>query len=151
MSPWMTRAMALIDRIGTRLEWIPLALARLTVGWVFLQSGWGKLHNLEGVTDFFVSLGIPAAHLQAPLVAGIEFGGGLLLLLGLGTRIVAVPLIGVMAVAIGTALWSDVEELSDLLSLAEFGYIVLLLGLVISGAGTLSADALLRRRLSSRS
>lgn len=151
MSPWMTRAMALIDRIGTRLEWIPLALARLTVGWVFLQSGWGKLHNLEGVTDFFVSLGIPAAHLQAPLVAGIEFGGGLLLLMGLGTRIVAVPLIGVMAVAIGTALWSDVEELSDLLSLAEFGYIVLLLGLVISGAGTLSADALLRRRLSSRS
>lgn len=151
MSPWMTRAMALIDRIGTRLEWIPLALARLTVGWVFLQSGWGKLHNLEGVTDFFVSLGIPAAHLQAPLVAGIEFGGGLLLLMGLGTRIVAVPLIGVMAVAIGTALWSDVEELSDLFSLAEFGYIVLLLGLVISGAGTLSADALLRRRLSSRS
>ena len=126
-------------------------MARLTVGWVFLQSGWGKLHNLEGVTDFFVSLGIPAAHLQAPLVAGIEFGGGLLLLMGLGTRIVAVPLIGVMAVAIGTALWSDVEELSDLFSLAEFGYIVLLLGLVISGAGTLSADALLRRRLSSRS
>lgn len=56
-----------------------------------------------------------------------------------------------MGVAIVTALWSDVEELSDLFGLAEFGYIVLLLGLVVFGAGALSADALIRRQLARRS
>jgi putative oxidoreductase len=149
MTTLLQRSIEQIDEITPRIEWLPLAIARLTVGWVFLQSGWGKLHDLEGVTAFFASLGIPAAHLQAPLVAGIEFGGGLLLLIGLGTRLAAAPLIGVMGVAIATALWSDVEVLSDLFALAEFGYIVLLLALAVFGSGALSADALIRRRLAS--
>ncbi len=142
--------LSLTKRLQPRFEWIPLAAARLTLGWVFLQSGWGKLHNLEGVTDFFVSLGVPFAHIQAPMVAGIEFGGGLLLLLGLATRLAALPLVGVMLVAIRTALWDDIHDLSDLFGLAEFGYIVLLSGLVVFGAGSLSFDALVRRRFGSR-
>ena len=144
------RILAFTDRQMPRLEWLPLAAARLTLGWVFLQSGWGKLHNLEGVTEFFVSLGVPFAQVQAPMVAGIEFGGGLLLLLGLATRFAALPLVGVMLVAIRTALWDDIHDLSDLFGLAEFGYVVLLSGLVVFGAGSLSLDALVRRRLGSR-
>ena len=144
------RILAFTDRQMPRLEWLPLAAARITLGWVFLQSGWGKLHNLEGVTEFFVSLGVPFAQVQAPMVAGIEFGGGLLLLLGLATRFAALPLVGVMLVAIRTALWDDIHDLSDLFGLAEFGYVVLLSGLVVFGAGSLSLDALVRRRLGSR-
>lgn len=144
------RILAFSDRQTPRLEWLPLAAARITLGWVFLQSGWGKLHNLEGVTDFFVSLGVPFAHVQAPMVAGIEFGGGLLLLLGLATRLAALPLVGVMLVAIRTALWDDIHDLSDLFGLAEFGYVVLLSSLVVFGAGSLSLDALVRRRLGLR-
>ena len=144
------RILAFTDRQMPRLEWLPLAAARVTLGWVFLQSGWGKLHNLEGVTEFFVSLGVPFAQVQAPMVAGIEFGGGLLLLLGLATRFAALPLVGVMLVAIRTALWDDIHDLSDLFGLAEFGYVVLLSGLVVFGAGSLSLDALVRRRLGSR-
>ncbi len=145
------RILAFTDRQKPRIEWLPLAAARLTLGWVFLQSGWGKLHDLEGVTDFFVSLGVPFAHIQAPMVAGIEFGGGLLLLLGLATRLAALPLVGVMLVAIRTALWGDIHDLSDLFGLAEFGYVVLLSGLVVFGAGSLSLDAFVRRRLDRRS
>ena len=144
------RILAFTERQTLRLEWLPLAAARLTLGWVFLQSGWGKLHNLQGVTEFFVSLGVPFAQVQAPMVAGIEFGGGLLLLLGLATRFAALPLVGVMLVAIRTALWDDIHDLSDLFGLAEFGYVVLLSGLVVFGAGSLSLDALVRRRLGSR-
>ena len=144
------RILAFTDRQKPRLEWLPLAAARFTLGWVFLQSGWGKLHNLEGVTDFFVSLGVPFAQVQAPMVASIEFGGGLLLLLGLATRFAALPLVGVMLVAIRTALWDDIHDLSDLFGLAEFGYVVLLSGLVVFGAGSLSLDALVRRRFGSR-
>lgn len=145
------RILPLTDRLAPQLGWLPLLAARLTVGWVFLQTGWGKLHNLEGVTEFFASLGIPAPELQAPLVAGIEFGGGILLLLGLATRFVALPLIGVMLVAIRTALWDDIDALSDLLGLAEFGYVVMLAGLVVFGAGAVSVDRLVRGRIVDRS
>jgi putative oxidoreductase len=144
------RMLAFTERQKPRIEWLPLAAARITLGWVFLQSGWGKLHDLAAVTDFFVSLGVPFAQVQAPMVAGIEFGGGLLLLLGLATRFAALPLAGVMLVAIRTALWDDIHGLSDLFGLAEFGYVVLLSGLVVFGAGSLSLDALIRRRLGGR-
>lgn len=41
----------------------PFLLAiRLYWGWQLMQSGWGKLHNIAGVTDFFSSLGLPAPH-----------------------------------------------------------------------------------------
>jgi len=150
MTTTTLRILAFTDRQTPRLEWLPLAAARFTLGWVFLHTGWGKLHNLQGVTDFFVSLGVPFAQVQAPMVAGIEFGGGLLLLLGLATRFTALPLVGVMLVAIRTALWDDIHDLSDLFGLAEFGYVILLSGLVVFGAGSVSLDALVRRRLGSR-
>lgn len=146
----VARIASLIDQAQRRLAWLPPTAARVTVGWIFLQSGWGKLHNLEGVVSFFTDLGIPAPHLQAPFVAGTEFVGGALLLLGLATRFAALPLIGVMTVALLTALRDQIHELSDLFGLAEFCYIVLLSGLAVFGAGPLSLDALLRRRLSDR-
>lgn len=141
------RIVGIIDQAQSRLAWLPPTAARITVGWVFFQSGWGKLNNLEGVVKFFTDLGIPAPHLQAPFVAGTEFIGGALLLLGLATRVAALPLIGVMAVALLTALREQIGELSDLFGLAEFGYVVLLTGLVVFGAGPFSMDAILRRRL----
>ena len=150
MATLAARVLALTDHLQPRLGWIPLLAARLTVGWVFLQSGWGKLHNLEGVTEFFASLGIPAPHLQAPFIAGIEFSGGILLLLGLATRFTALPLIGVMLVAIRMALWDDINELSDLFGLVEFGYVVMLVGLVVFGAGAISIDRLVRGRIAAR-
>lgn len=146
----VTRVSAVIDQVQRRLAWLPASAARITVGWIFLQSGWGKLHNLEGVVKFFSDLGIPAPRLQAPFIAGTELLGGALLLLGLATRFAALPLVGVMAVAIVTALRDQIGSLSDLFGLAEFCYIVLLSGLAVFGAGPLSLDALLRRRLSER-
>jgi putative oxidoreductase len=127
------------------LAWLPPSAARLTVGWVFLESGWGKLHDLPKVIDYFASLGIPAPAIQAPFVAAIEFTCGGLLLAGVATRVVALPLIAVMLVALATALRDQIESASDLFGLAEFCYVVLLLGLVSSGAGPLSLDALLAR------
>lgn len=142
------RVSAVIDRMQRRLAWLPPTAARITVGWVFIESGWGKLHNLEGVVKFFTDLGIPAPHLQAPFIAGIEFLGGALLVLGLATRFAALPLVGVMTVAILTALRDQIGSLSDLFGLAEFCYVVILSGLAVFGAGPLSLDARLRRRLS---
>ena len=94
----------LAERIGSALQWLSPALARLTVGLVFLQSGWGKLHDLEKVTNYFTQLGLAAPAFQARLASTAEFVCGGLLLVGFATRFAAVPLIVTMCVAISATM-----------------------------------------------
>jgi len=90
-------------RIARSLESIPALLARFVVGVVFVTSGWGKVHNLEKVTAFFTELHIPAPALQAVFVSYVELVCGSLLLVGLASRLSAIPLIVSMIVALITA------------------------------------------------
>lgn len=138
---------ALATRIAAALDWLPPTLARIVVGTVFFQSGWGKLHSLPDVTQFFTELGLPLPAFQAVLASSAEFVCGALLLVGLGTRFAVVPVIITMIVAIRTALWDQVEGITSLFTLAEFLYIALLVWLGVAGAGPLSLDALWSRRL----
>lgn len=121
-------------------------LVRLVVGTVFLTSGWGKLHALEGVTEYFRDLGIPWPELQAPFVAGVELVGGALVLLGLGTRLVVGPLAVTMLVAIATAKWADLEGFGGFVRLSEVDYLVMFAVLFAFGAGPWSVDGLVARR-----
>jgi len=73
-------------RVAGYLGWLAPLFARITVGYVFLLSGWGKLNNLPQVTENFVGWGIPLPQLLAPFVSGIEFFGGLFLLRRSGLR-----------------------------------------------------------------
>src|SRR6202047_756012 len=66
-----------------------LLVVRLYWGWQLSQNGWGKLHNLPHVTEFFASLGLPAPSFTATFVASFEFVGGILLAIGLLSRIAA--------------------------------------------------------------
>lgn len=132
--------------VREKLAWLPPLLARITIGFIFIQSGWGKLHNLDRVIGFFTELGIPAPQIQAPFVASVEFGCGLLVLLGAFTRLASIPLIGVMVVAIITAKKADVHELSDLFAMSEYLYIVMLSWLALAGAGAVSIDRLWCRK-----
>src|SRR5476649_2921846 len=134
----MCKIREIILSVTSKLEWLPGLLARISIGLIFLQSGWGKLHHLDKVVQFFTSLGIPAPQIQAPFVAGVELGCGALVLAGLFTRVASVPLIGTMVVAILTAKFKDVAELSDFFSLSEYLYIVLPLWLIVNGAGAVS-------------
>lgn len=143
----IARLRFLTDAVASRLKWLPPTVARITVGWIFLQSGWGKLHNLPKVVGFFTELGIPAPQIQAPLAAGAEFVCGALLLLGLATRLASLPLMVVMVVAIVTAKKDDIHELSDLFGMAEYLYIALLAYLAAYGAGPVSVDRILAKRL----
>ena len=133
--------------VSRRLTWLPPLLARVSVGLVFVTTGWGKLHNLDQVIEFFRSLGIPAPELQAPFVAATELSCGLLLVLGLATRFAAVPLAIVMVVAIRTALWAELEGVIDLFGREEYLFIALLAWLGVAGAGAVSLDAILARFL----
>jgi putative oxidoreductase len=133
------------ERVGRHLLWLAPLFARITVGWVFLLSGWGKLNNLPQVTENFIGWGIPFARFFTPLTSGIEFFGGLFLLLGLFTRISAGALAVTMIVAIKAAKWNDVDSLETLLGFDEFEYLALFLWLAIAGPGVVSLDHLLMR------
>lgn len=132
-------------RVAAHLAWLAPLFARITVGWVFLWSGWGKLHALPQVTENFVGWGIPAPHLLAPFTSAVELFGGLFLLLGLLTRVSAGALGITMIVAIASAKWADVDSLETLLGFDEFEYLALFLWLAIAGPGALSVDRWLQR------
>lgn len=134
------------ERVAAHLGWIAPLFARITVGWVFLWSGWGKLNNLPQVTENFVGWGIPWPHFFTPLTSGIEFFGGLFLLLGLLTRIWAGALGVTMIVAIRAAKWGDVDSLETLLGFDEVAYLALFFWLAVAGPGVVSLDHLLLRR-----
>jgi putative oxidoreductase len=61
-------------------------------GWQFAQTGWGKLAHIGRVTAFFQSIGVPIAHASVYMIGGLEFVGGVLLALGLASRVIALPL-----------------------------------------------------------
>lgn len=133
-------------KFAKTIRFIPELLSRLTVGYVFAESGWGKLHHLSRTIDYFTSLGIPSPKIQAPMVAGLEFLCGILLVLGLATRLAAIPLIGIMLVAIKMAKWDEVTDISTFVGLSEYLYLVILFWLLAEGAGRLSVDSLLRKK-----
>lgn len=118
-------------------------LARSIVGYAFFHSGSAKLSHLDKVEVFFASLGIPAPGFHAVFVSSIELVCGSLLLLGLLTRLAAIPLIGTMIVAIATAKWSEVSDLNDFVGLIEVTYVALLVWLAHAGGGSVSIDSLL--------
>jgi putative oxidoreductase len=128
----------------------PLLLAiRLYWGFQFAQTGWGKLHNLERVTGFFVSLGIPFPHANAIFVAALEVGGGILLILGLGSRLMALLLAGDMVVAYLTAdraaLLAFFSDPPKFFGADPFTFLFASLLILILGPGRASIDALIAR------
>ena len=130
-----------------KVDWLPALLARISIGSIFAISGWGKIHNLAAVTEFFTELGIPFPGFHAGFVSLVELVGGVLLIMGLLTRLSAIPLIITMVVAIITAKASEIGSIGDFLGLDEFVYIGLLFYLVIQGAQKISVDYLLKLKI----
>jgi putative oxidoreductase len=141
----LPRLLAKTNKLSATLSFMGPALARLTVGLVFIGTGWGKLHSLGDVTDFFASLHIPAAGFNARLAASTEFFGGILVLAGLGTRLASLPLAFTMVVAILTAKRGDIGGLTALVGFEEWSYLVFFIWLALTGAGPLSLDNLVSK------
>lgn len=97
------RLYALFVRVLISLQSPFLLFVRICWGFLFLQSGIGKITHIEKVIQFFTELKIPAPSLNAHFNAGLETVGGILLILGLGSRLISVPLLINMIVAYITA------------------------------------------------
>jgi putative oxidoreductase len=137
----------LLIRVANNLQSPFLLAVRLYWGWQFAQTGWGKLGNVSRVIGFFTNLGIPAPAFNAWFVSGLEFFGGILLILGLGSRLIAVTLVIDMIVAFITA---DREALGKIFSdpdkfyaAAPYTFLVASLIVLIFGPGKFSLDAML--------
>src|SRR5581483_2419413 len=124
----------------------PLLLAvRLYWGWQLVQTGWGKLHHLARITDFFSSLGIPLPGFNAHFVSGLEFVGGLLLIAGLASRLTGLLLAGNMFVAYWTAdheaLFSIFSDPGKFYGADPYTFLFASLLVLIFEAGFFSLDA----------
>ncbi len=129
----------------------PFLLAiRLYWGWQLEQSGWGKLHHLDKVTDYFTSLQIPFPAASAHFVACLEFVGGILLILGLASRLTGLLLAINMLVAYWTAdheaLFSIFSDPGKFYVADPYTFLVASIIVMVFGAGLFSVDAVLAKR-----
>jgi putative oxidoreductase len=126
-----------------------LLVIRLYWGWQFFLTGKGKLMNLDRTAGFFTSLHIPAPKLNAIMAGSTECFGGLLLLIGLGSRIATVPLIFTMSVAYVTAEPDKIKNIFNnpdaFVSSAEFLFMLVSIIVLLFGPGVFSVDALIRK------
>lgn len=134
------------QRIALFFPWLGALLARIIAGYTFMLAGWGKLNNLPAITENFAAWDIPYPHILTPFVSGVEFFGGIFLIIGLLTRITGGALSVVMIVAIISAKLTDIHSLEDLLGFEETAYLGIFFWLAIAGAGKASIDYLLEQR-----
>jgi putative oxidoreductase len=126
-----------------------LLIVRLYWGGQFIQTGWGKLAHLGKIAEYFASLHIPFPLVNATLAGGTEFLGGIALVLGLGARVAALPLLFTMGVAYATAehdalaaIFTDPDKFTGA---TPFLFMYTILLVLAFGPGLLSVDHWLGR------
>jgi putative oxidoreductase len=137
-------------RAASTLQSPFLLFVRVYWGFQLAQNGWGKLHNLARVGQFFASLGLPAPGFTAAFVAGVEFTGGILLAIGLLSRFVGLVLTIDMLMAYITAdreaLFSIFSDPDKFTGAAPYTILFAALIVLIFGPGKFALDTLLLRR-----
>ncbi|GAC1669433.1 MAG: hypothetical protein NVS9B4_25530 [Candidatus Acidiferrum sp.] len=150
----LERLRKLYDRFFAVFSYLrsPLLLfVRVYWGWQLVQSGWGKLHNLGHVTEFFTSLNLPFPAQTAVFISCVEFFGGILLAIGLLSRLTALVLTANLIVAYITAdreaLLSIFSDPDKFYAAAPYTFLCASLLILIFGPGKIAMDTLLRHWL----
>lgn len=128
-----------------------IILIRILVGWVFLSEGIQKFLFAQALgVGRFIQIGIPMPEFMAPFVGAVEMVCGFLLIIGLVTRLAAIPLLIDILVAIGSTkipmllhdgLWKMAHE-----ARTDFSMLFGLIFLLLAGPGTWSLDWIRSRR-----
>jgi len=144
----------LLAPLGSWLQPVFLLVIRLYWGWSFFLTGKGKLLNLDKTTAFFTELNLPLPKLNAIMAGSTECVGGLLLVLGLGSRFVSVPLMLTMVVAYATAdkealgkIFSDTDKFTEA---APFLFLLASVMVFAFGPGKISVDAMLAKKTAAK-
>jgi len=140
---WINAALGLT----TSLDWLAPLLVRIYFGYFWAETGWGKIHNLNAFAQRFVGWGVPYPHISAALSGYTEWIGGILLMLGLFTRLVSIPLMFNMFVALVKVKMKEVTGIDDFAEMDEALYMFILFWLMMAGPGRISIDHLIRLAL----
>lgn len=141
---------SMYQKVSSNLEnmrAIPLFLLRLILAYGFYMPATMKWKNISGIADWFGSMGIPFPTLNAYLAATTEMAAVILLPLGLATRLISIPLMFTMLVAIVTVHWNNGFAAGDNGFEIPLYYLLMLFVLLINGAGKFSLDHLINRRM----
>ena len=126
-----------------------LLFVRLYWGYQLIQSGWGKLHHLDKVTEFFTSLNLPVPAQTAVAISCLEFFGGIFLALGLLSRLTSLALTINLIVAYITAdreaLFSIFSDPDKFYAAAPYTFLVASVIVLLFGPGKFAVDTLLNR------
>jgi putative oxidoreductase len=137
-------------RAASTLQSPFLLFVRVYWGFQLAQNGWGKLHNLARVTQFFSSLGLPAPGLTATFIATIEFTGGILLAIGLLSRftglVLTIDMLMAYIVADREAFFSIFSDPDKFTGAAPYNILFAALIILIFGPGRFALDTLLLHR-----
>jgi len=140
---------SIFDRIFSFLQSPFLLTVRLYWGWQFAQTGWGKLHHLSKVAEFFASLHIPFPAANALFNGCLEFFGGILFAIGLASRPISLLLSISMMVAYITAdrdaLHSVFSDPGKFYNAAPYTFLFAALLILIFGPGRIALDSLIGR------
>ncbi len=137
------------DRFSDKLNIlkdIPLLLMRLVLAYGFFNPGMMKWRNMDDIISWFGEMGLPFPALNAYLAASTEVGGAVLLLLGFGTRIITIPLMIVMLVAIFSVHLLNGFEAGDNGFEIPLYYLIMLFTLFVYDGGKISLYGLIKKR-----
>ena len=148
----LQRAAQIGLKVAAALAFLAPLMTRITMGHAFFLTGRGKLANFETTVEFFAAQNIPFPVLNAAFVSRLECYGGILLLLGLLTRLVAAGLASTMVVALLTERRQFLESwrwTGDVgpTDISSWVFLLLLTWLVFYGPGPVSLDRFLARWL----
>ena len=140
----MKRINETLAAIGGLLQPVLLLAIRLYWGWNIFETGKGKLTHLDKITGYFQSLNIPMPHLNAIVAGSVETAGGLLLVVGLFSRIATLPLMFTLVIAYVTAesdalhaIFSDPDKFTGA---TPFLFLFAMLVIFAFGPGCISLD-----------
>ena len=139
------------ERLLNSAQCAVLLLVRLVWGGMFIQTGWGKWMDIPRVTGFFTDIGIPFPMFNSYMVATTELVGGILLVLGLFSRFITIPLLVSMIVAYITTEQEAIHaaatgDLDPFLTAAPFLFLFASLLILVFGPGRISLDRFLLKK-----
>lgn len=131
------------DRVATpAINSVLILAARACASAIFIIAGYGKITGYAGTAGYMQSMGVPAALL--PLVILLELGGGIALLAGFQTRLVALAL-AVFSIASAFIFHAGADQMTQIMFMKNVAMAGGLLAFTVFGAGRLSQDAESRR------
>ena len=153
MNPLVQKGVTFYDRFAhaaNHLQSLGLLVIRLAWGWELLESGHGHLSDVAGTAKNFADWGIPFPTANVYISGTTEMVGGVLIMLGLFSRFISIPLFINFCVAYLTASRDKVthffsQDVSNIIDDSAFPFLVMSLLILAFGAGKFSVDYLIAR------